>query len=129
MAARKAEEEQQELAKLADLEIESGLTGVAAKQAFFQREARSRSASPVESNEAKIKREAKLRKALKDVKKREEEDAMALLVGFTPEQVQERLREAVEQKLADEQAEKERIEAEELKARADRKTVLNKQWN
>lgn len=130
LAARREKEEDEAKARAEQLERESQLTGVAAKQAFFMRQ---QNLGPVESNADKIKKEAALRRALKEVKKKEEEEMAALqeeiLKGISPDKAKEKLRLAMEKKLADEAAEKARLEEEEAKAREERRKSLNSRWS
>jgi hypothetical protein len=130
LVARKKKEEEEELLRAEQLERESKLTGVAARQAFFMRQ---QNQAPVESNADKIKKEAALRKALKEAKKKEEEETAQLeeelLKGLSPDKAKERLKEAMAKKLADEEAEKARLDEEEVKARDDRRKSMNTKWS
>ena len=129
LVARREKEEAEERARAELLEKESQLTGVAAKQAFFMRQ---QVLAPTESNADKIKKEAALRRALKEAKKKEEEEMAALqeeiLKGISPDKAQEKLRLAMEKKLAEEAAEKARLEEEEVKARDERRKSHNYKW-
>jgi hypothetical protein len=124
--ARKVKELDDERLKQEQLEAEAQLTGVASKQAFFKRQL---SQVKVETPEQKIRKEAALRKALKEAKKKEEEDATELFRGLSPEKKQEKLQHVMEKKLVNEIAVRERLEEEEKEARADRKMTLNAKWS
>lgn len=130
LAARREKEEAEARARAEQLEKESQLTGVAAKQAFFMRQ---QMLAPTESNADKIKKEAALRRALKEVKKKEEEELAALqeeiIKGISPDKAKEKLRLAMEKKLADEAAEKARLDEEEAKAREERRKSHNYKWS
>lgn len=126
LEARKAKEAEIERLRLEQLEKESQLTGVAARQAFFQRQA---SLPVTETTEQKIKKEAALRKQLKEAKKKEEEDAAEAVDGMTSEKAQLRLKEAMEKKLSAEDAERQRQEQDEAAARTQRKAVHSARWD
>lgn len=70
-----------------------------------------------------------MRRKLKEAKKKEEDDAADALVELSPERAANKLKLAMEKKIAEEIAEKARQEEEEVKRRNDRKASLNATWS